>query len=332
MKKMWKLKRIGLYTLLISAMITGSVWALKADQIDPTSCQTKYPIILAHGMGFEPSDTYPNSFPGIVEALQARGAEVYTPTVAALGATRYKAEQFKEEFLKIQAISGAEKFNIMAHSHGCLYTRDAITNLGLAPYVVSHTSAAGVHHGTEIAGMSVKLAEVAPALGDMIMGLLPFGGDPELAEINIEQLTPDYMINVFNPNTPDVEGIYYQSWIGKYRRYPIMKALVGMIQMIASANGDEEGGEMTAESAVAELYDSLPGLATEIYYLGGGENDGLVPVESAKWGNFLGVQTGPWWSPGVNHLDEVNLVPDGNSFDAVSYWVKLVEDLKARGY
>ena len=47
----------------------------------------------------------------------------------------------------------------MAHSHGCLYTRDAISNLGLAPYVVSHTSAAGVHHGTEIAGMTVKLKE-----------------------------------------------------------------------------------------------------------------------------------------------------------------------------
>lgn len=330
MKKMSQLMRIGIGAVLITFMIVASAWAW--ERPCATSCKTKYPIILAHGMGFEPSATYPNSFPGIVEALQAKGAEVYTPTVEALGATREKAEQFVEEFLKIKAISGASKFNIMAHSHGCLYTRDAITNLGLAPYVVSHTSAAGVHHGTNIAQVMVTCQEYAPALAEMIAGLVPFGGDQDKYAINLIQLTPDYMKNTFNPNTPDVDGIYYQSWCGQYRRYSLIKTTLDFISMLRASEEEEEDSENIAANAVAALYDALPSLATEIYYLGGGNNDGLVPVESAKWGTYLGTQSGPWWSVGVNHLDEVNMAPNGSAFDAVSYWVKVVQGLKSKGF
>ncbi len=332
---MSKFLGFGICAVLIAIMMTGSAWAwgwvYSEPDTDTSSCKTQYPIIIAHGMGFEPSTTYPNSFPGIVEALRANGAEVYTPTVESLGSTREKAEQFKEEFLKIKAISGAEKFNIMAHSHGCLYTRDAITNLGLAPYVVSHTSAAGVHHGTTIAQMLVTIEEIAPALTDMIAGFMPFTGDQDNLAINIVQLTPDYMINVFNPNTPNVDGIYYQSWSGQYRRYSLLQTTMDFMRLISSS-ASASTDEMTSEESIAALYEALPMLATEIFYLGGGYNDGLVPVESAKWGKYLGTQAGAWWSVGVNHLDEVNLAPNGSSFDAVSYWVKLVKDLKAKGY
>ena len=55
--------------LLVSfILITATVLALPAFAAD-TSCKTKYPIILAHGMAFYPSPTLPNSFPGIAEAL-----------------------------------------------------------------------------------------------------------------------------------------------------------------------------------------------------------------------------------------------------------------------
>ncbi|MDA8141641.1 MAG: hypothetical protein M0036_23605 [Desulfobacteraceae bacterium] len=296
-----------------------------------TSCKTKYPIIMAHGMGFVPTATYPNSFPGIVEALRARGATVFTPTVEPLGPTREKAEEFKTEFLKIKAVSGAPKYNILCHSHGALYTRDAISNLGLGPYVASWTSAAGVNHGTVIAQMMTTLSEVAPGLADMIGGLLPVSGDPAKLAVNIEQLTPDYVINTFNPNTPNVKGIYYQSWCGQYRYYNLLKTSVDFTKMIIDElNGDT--GTLSPDEAIVALYKVLPDTATEIYYLGGGGNDGLVPVESAKWGTYLGTQTGPWWSAGVNHLDEVNLAPNGTSFDAVGYWVKLVQNLKAKGF
>jgi hypothetical protein len=70
--------KIGIYvtfTLMLAIVFASPVAA--AD----TSCKTKYPIILAHGMAFYPSFTLPNSFPGIVEALRACGADVIITTV-----------------------------------------------------------------------------------------------------------------------------------------------------------------------------------------------------------------------------------------------------------
>ena len=65
---MRNLIKIGICAGLITIMVTGSAWAWGwfsfTSAPDTTSCKTKYPIIMAHGMAFEPSATYPNSFPG----------------------------------------------------------------------------------------------------------------------------------------------------------------------------------------------------------------------------------------------------------------------------
>jgi hypothetical protein len=132
---------------VVNLHTVNSVWQLPVFAAD-TSCKTKNPIIFTHGMAFTPSAAYPNSIPGIYEALTACGATVYTPATYAFAGTRDKANKFKEEFLKIQALYPAgQKFNIIGHSHGGLYTRDAITNLGLARYVASLTTVANPAQG-----------------------------------------------------------------------------------------------------------------------------------------------------------------------------------------
>jgi triacylglycerol lipase len=69
-----------------------------------------------------------------------------------------------------------------------------------------------------------------------------------------------------------------------------------------------------------------------MFYLGSGYNDGMIPVSSAQWGTFRGTEYGSWWSYGVDHLDMVNMNPNGVNFDVVGGYVKLVKDLKAKGY
>jgi hypothetical protein len=102
----------------------------------------------------------------------------------------------------------------------------------------------------------------------------------------------------------------------------IVKALLGESTTIS-----------TDPAALAKaLYDVFPDLSAECYFLGGGLGDGLVQVSSSKWGTFLGTQLGPWYSKGLNHLDAVNIQPYGQKWDAVSYWVKMVQNLKAKGY
>jgi triacylglycerol lipase len=108
------------------------------------------------------------------------------------------------------------------------------------------------------------------------------------------------MQNVFNKNCPDVSGLYYQSYTSKIK--------------------------YVSNSLVLEI----PWLIA-LYYEG--DNDGLVSVTSAKWGNFRGVIEGAWWAGGVDHLNIVNqffgITP---GFDAPQFYIDMVSDLKNKGY
>jgi triacylglycerol esterase/lipase EstA (alpha/beta hydrolase family) len=82
----------AVFVVLVSMFFAASVFA------EDTSCKTKYPIILAHGMGFVATDELPMSFPGIYQALKACGATVYFTTVPALQTNAVKSAEFKKQF------------------------------------------------------------------------------------------------------------------------------------------------------------------------------------------------------------------------------------------
>jgi triacylglycerol lipase len=285
-------------------------------------------------MGFTPTPAFPHSFPGIAEALQAKGATVLYPAVPAIASTREKAEAFKAAFLYIQQTTPAAKYNIIGHSHGGLYTRDAITNLSLYPYVASLTTVDSPHRGSYIDQIMLDVVELFPMFESLVSGALPFTGDPAKLKQNNLDLSVDYMTRVFNPNTPNKSGIYYQSFTCAYRYYDLLAALWdGIVMIVQALTGSGVSVNPNDPVAIAKaLYDVLPDLSAEAYFLGGGLGDGLVQVSSSKWGTFLGTELGPWYSKGLNHLDAVNIQPYGQKWDAVSYWVRMVQNLKAKGY
>ena len=279
-----------------------------ASMAATTKCATKYPIILAHGAGFE------SNVLGIVDywgkipaAMRNNGANVFITNVSAMESKANKAAQWKPQFLEVLAVTGASKVNVIGHSDGCLYTRYAISNLGLAKYVASHTSMGGPHRGSSMAdvimeiGDATKLTNVVGSALDMVLSFIN-GGDAENAVTNGYELTRPYMMDVFNPNTPDMSGIYYQSYTGK----------------VTNALG---GGIVLATWAIMKPYE--------------GDNDGLVSVTSAQWGNFRGVLDGGFWSGfgGVNHFAEVGaLVIVTPGYDAPTVFVNIAADLKNRGF
>jgi triacylglycerol lipase len=59
-----------------------------------------------------------------------------------------------------------------------------------------------------------------------------------------------------------------------------------------------------------------------------GPNDGMVPLTSARWGEYLGTL----------HADHFAQTPDamflrpGEDFDALGFYCRLVEDLARRGF
>jgi triacylglycerol lipase len=289
--------------LVLFLLVTIPVTAMAGG--NPDTCNTKYPVILAHGMAASAEILgIVDYWWGIDNALADEGCSVYKTSVNGMDSTQAKAEHFKSQFLQILAVTGASKANIIGHSHGTIYTREAISNLGLAPKVVSHTSIAGPHRGSALANLIMY--SFSDDVIDLFGGSLDFVyayimGDTNPDSIaNGYALCTDYMQNTFNPNTPNMPGIRYQSWAAK--------------------------AKTSCPSVILEI-PWLIMLAEE------GANDGLVSVTSAKWGNFRGVEDAAWYSAGVDHLNIVGqLFGVTPGFDENEFYVDIVSELKGWGY
>lgn len=275
-----------------------------------TKCATKYPVVLSHGMGTQSEILglidYWGDIPG---TLESAGASVYITNVNGMDSKASKAASWKAQILQILAVTGKDKVNVIGHSDGCLYTRYAISNLGMGSMVASHTSIAGPHRGSAIADMimglldATSLTDLAGTALDWVWEFVMGDTDPDTKSQGYE-LTRDYMINTFNPNVPNVAGVYYQSWA-----YEVTSVIGAGILTITW----------------------IPMLAIE------GANDVLVSVSSAKWGNFRGVIDGGFWGRllggGVSHLAAVGLLTAFSiGYDAPDHFVDVVSELKTMGY
>lgn len=275
---------------------------------DPEPCATQYPVVLAHGMGASAEILgILDYWWGLDGVLEDEGADVYITSVNGMDSTANKAADFKAQYLEILAISGASKANIIGHSHGTIYTRYAVSNLGLGSKVASHTSIAGPHRGSVVADVIVGIVpdNLEWLVGDTLDFIYAFVfGDANPNSLqNGYDLTRPYMINSFNPNTPNVSGVYYQSWAGKIKTMAVNARnwyFIGTWPIL---------------------------LAYE------GANDGLVSVNSAKWGSFRGVEDASWYSAGCDHLNIIGQ-PLGITpgFDRDEFYVDLVTELKDWGY
>ena len=272
------------------------------------NCKTKYPIVLCHGMGAQATISvfgfsiaqYWYNIPG---TLETDGANVYVTDVSAMDSTVNKAMALKTQILQILAVSGASKVNIIGHSHGAVYSRYMISNLGMASKVASYTSICGPNRGSVIADLIMSLSPSDQKIIAAVLNVayaFVFGTTNPNSLANVADLTRSHMINTFNPNTPDIKGIYYQSWAGKI---------------------------VYASSSVILEPTWLIMLPYE------GANDGLVSVTSAQWGTFRGIMAGNVLCPGVDHLTAINqLFGITPGFDALGFYTSLVSDLRAKGY
>ena len=286
---------IGIIVLLIAIPSVSMASSTKAA--------TKYPVVLSHGMGAN-ADVMgiTNYWGSIPSTLQSNGASVYITSVDPMQSKAIKGAQWKAQVLSILAVSGAAKINLIGHSDGGLYTRYAISNLGMAPYVASYTSMSSPHRGSPVADVIMGFA-ADTGLTSAIAGLLNYvysfmGVTGQDCATNGTQETTTWMINTFNPNTPNMAGIYYQSYGAD------------CLTII--------GGQVLSPLWAAMLV------------FGSGTNDGLVPVSSAQWGTYRGTLTG-WF--GVNHMSEVGLLEvELLGYDPPTQFVNIVADLKSKGY
>jgi triacylglycerol lipase len=142
---------------------------------------------------------------GITEAMRAKGIEVITASVPALGSIEERAAKLGED---IAAKANGKSVNIIAHSMGGLDARYMISKLHLCNVeVVSLTTIATPHRGSAFADFCFQV--IGPGHLPSIYKVFDRLG---ISAGAFSQLTRKYMQEDFNPNTPDVPGVRYFSY------------------------------------------------------------------------------------------------------------------------
>lgn len=256
---------------------------------------TQYPIVLVHGLfGFDQLAGVDYWYQ-IPQELRRSGATVYVAQVAAANHTIVRGEELARQVETILAASGADKVNLIGHSHGGPTIRYVASVY--PQYVASATSVGGVNWGSKMAdvlyaaenGDPTGIAEgTITALGNALASFIDFlsgGGYDQDIQAALHDLTTQATLQ-FNAAYPEgmpttycgegnmigSNGVYYFSWSGD-----------------ASSTGQITTGVDPSDALLA---------GTSIVF--SEPNDGLVSSCSSHLGEVI---RDDYY---MNHLDEVN--------------------------
>jgi len=254
-------------------------------------CRTRNPIVLAHGMsGFDSILGIVDYWHRIPRALERDGARVFVTEVPQFHDTAVRGEALLAQVEEIVAITGAEKVNLIGHSHGGL---DARYVASVRPELVASVTTVGSpHHGAELADFlraniregsftEGAISALADTLG-MALAMLSGTTNPQDSLAALEALSTEGMqrFNAEHPQAlPDrwcgegareVDGVRYYSWSGTR---PVTNVL--------------------------DITDAMLGVTSLVY---DEANDGLVGRCSSHLGDVIRSDYR------LNHLDEVNLM------------------------
>jgi triacylglycerol lipase len=279
-KHVWK--------LIVSILLAIAVFPMPSWATGYT--QTRYPIVLVHGLfGFDNIGPVEYWY-GIPGALRSDGARVYVAQVSASNSTEVRGEQLLTQVKQILAATGATKVNLIGHSHGgptARYVASVRPDL-----VASVTSVGGVNKGSKVADILIGIAPdgslsnaVLASITNGLSQLISFlSGSPNLPQnanaANVSLSTAGSL--KFNAAHPEgipttacgegayqVNGVRYFSWSGA-------KPYTNFLDIVD------------------------PALALTSLAFGSAKNDGLVASCSSHLGHVIRDDYG------MNHLDEVN--------------------------
>ncbi len=274
---------------------------LNAVRKESECCSTRYPLLLVHGVFFRDS-RFLNYWGRIPKELLRNGAVIYYGNQQSAASVASCGEELAERIRQLVAETGCGKVNIIAHSKGGLDARYALARYGAADFTASLTTINTPHRGCFFADY---LLEKAPEglrqfLAARYNGTLRRLGDcsPDFLSA-VEDLTAKACL-ARNGNLPDCPSVYYQS--------------------VATSMKKAAGGRFPLNMSyhLVKHFD--------------GENDGLVSVESALWGDVYAILR-PRGKRGISHGDMIDLnrenIPE---FDVREFYVNLVRDLKEKGF
>lgn len=269
------------------ALIASPTVSTAAD----TYTQTKYPVVLVHGLlGFDAVGPV-QYFYGVSNELRLGGAQVYTASVSQSNSTEVRGEQLLKELQALKAKYGFTKFNLVGHSHGGNTSRYVAA---VSPALVASVTTVGTpHQGSKVAdalqgitnwtGTTGLVAGVVNGLSSVVAYLSGSGTNPQNALASLQSLS-----------TAGAQDFN--------RRFPAGAPTTSCGQGAEVVNGVRyySIGGTSVYTNVLDISDGFLGAAS--LFFGFEQNDGVVGRCSSHWGKVLRDDYN--W----NHIDEINHV------------------------
>jgi triacylglycerol lipase len=309
-----------------------------------------YPVVFVSGIDGSPAFDWN---PGILEALKRAKVQTAHVSVLPWATTEERAADLWLSLESLKARTGAKKFNLICYAVGGLDCRYLVSPNGLMKNraadlkivqsaIASISTIATPHRGTRVAeaALSAVRSGTASDLLSSLVGALADGTAkvPEDAAIvsTLEGLTLSATFTL-NQTLRDAEGIYYQSWAGV--SHVLGKTSDASEEAIRAACINNEGAlsferhKGTRDSMNELLWFSSPFGGTSLNAEGTpvqSPADGMVSVESAKWGTFRGCLP-------ADHYDVIGQIGHSTrdpmtGFDAPRFYRTLASDLAERSF
>lgn len=217
-------------------------------------------MILMHGFGAFLHLLAPVSLNPLIGSLNANGILVFAPRVEPYSPVAVRVRAWKRSITDILRSTDCPFVHLIAYSSGGLDARYLISCEGGSEFVASLTTISTPHRGSSVA---VSVLSQPDLIRKGLVGVADWMGRrvntaPSDAARAIEQLTPEYIQDEFNPNVKDNPEVRYASWAGR------------------AGFGTETPINPLLRPTNRLLYESE------------GVNDGIVSVRSATWTGFKG--------------------------------------------
>jgi triacylglycerol lipase len=286
--------------------------------------------VLLHGAGgFNKLENLPldvSYFNGVQQDLIAHGEpRVFVTIAPPFDSSEERARAIAPALDDILRQTGALKLNLIGHSQGGLDARVIASDrgLGYGDRIASVTTIGAPHRGSQVADASLGLlpgiaASELDSLTHSFLQLLEDGfydvrSDPHLYA-QATEMTAAYMTGTFNPEYVDDPRVSYMSYAGRTN--------------LEDGRGVCDGAVLPNDPNQKDAAQPMLTPTATFLEANGEVSDGLVPVESARWGEFMGCIP-------ADHLKEVGLLVNGpdpiSGFDHLAFFRDVVARLRARG-
>ncbi|AWD69771.1 esterase/lipase family protein [Acinetobacter schindleri] len=291
------------YGLFIAGLIAASTIStshasnaeqVKSNFVISSYAKTKYPLVFAHGMGgwirVGTDELGVDYWYQILPDLARNGANAWATRVSPFNSSEVRGEQLLQQVDEILAITGANKVNLLGHSHGG-HSIAYVSNIAPAK-VASATAISSPLKGSPVADLILS-AQGTP-LEQPLVSLINFGSQ---AIVWAQQQDPNSL-----PHDALAAGISLSQAGSKTFA---QKYTLGMPESACGEGAAIDNGiyfySFSGNSTLTNILDPDSVLAaTGLLMQAPNDNDGLVSRCSAKYGKTI--RDNYNW----NHLDVIN--------------------------